>query len=100
MVAALQRHEAAAQLRGPAVAPAEVEVRRLRLPHAGLTTAPTRRLAEAVLAAYARLATLSSCAVDLRCASELRPPIALKELEGVSEYLRQCYACSLDLAQL
>lgn len=98
MVAALQGHEAAAQLRGPALAPAEVEARRLRLPHAEPpAAASTRRLAEAVLAAYARLATLSSCAVDLRCASELRPPQACSwaptpEFTGVSEYLCQCFA--------
>lgn len=70
-VEALQQQGGAAQLRGPVLAPAELELRRMCLqPMWEGAPADTRRLAEAVVAAYARLSHLSSCALDLRCSLE------------------------------
>lgn len=69
VVALQQQGGAAVQSRGPVLAPVELELRRMRLqPAREGAPADTRRLAEAVVAAYARLCHLSSCALDLRCA--------------------------------
>jgi hypothetical protein len=56
-----------AQLRGPALAPVELQLRRLRLAKAaGGATPDTQPLAEALSAVFPRLSTSLSCATDLR----------------------------------
>jgi hypothetical protein len=56
-----------AQLRGPALALPELQLRRLRLADAAGNAAPdTQPLAEAISAVFSRLSTSLSCATDLR----------------------------------
>jgi hypothetical protein len=58
-----------AALRGPFLAPVELQARRLRLASSdGGGDAPTRPLAEAVAEAFVHLCTTLSCASDLRWA--------------------------------
>ena len=56
----------AGAMRGPFLAPAELELRRLRLSPTEAASRDTRPLAEAVLQAYKHLGSAVSCASDLR----------------------------------
>lgn len=56
-----------AQLRGPALAPAELQLRRLRVARCGGgAPSDTQPLAEAICAVFPRLSASLSCATDLR----------------------------------